>query len=184
MDPNLQEANTKIQAAIDHLKHELAAIRAGRANPTLIEDIPVSVYGSRMKLLEVGTIASPQPSLLTVQVWDVSIVEDVKKAIHEANIGLHPAVDGQVIRLPIPALTEERREEFVKLAHQKGEICRVEIRQIRGESREKWERAKSEKEFGEDELYRRQDLLQELVDKSAAQVEELVKAKEEELRQI
>ncbi len=184
MDPNLAEVSTKIQATIDHLKHELATIRAGRANPTLIEDIPVAVYGTRMKLMEVGTISSPQPSLLSVQVWDVSIVEDVRKAILGANIGLNPSVDGQIIRLPILPLTEERREEFVKLAHQKEEVCRIEIRQIRGEFREKWEKAKDGKEFGEDELYRRQDLLQELVNKSVAQVEELVKAKEEELRQI
>ena len=184
MDPNLTEANNKIQAAIEHLKHELATIRAGRANPTLIEDIPVSVYGTKMKLVEIGTIASPQPSLLTVNVWDASVVKDIEKAILEANLGINPSTEGQVIRLPIPPLTEERREEFVKLTNQKGEKCRVEIRQIRGEFRQKWEKEKDEKLFGEDELYRRGDLLQVLVDRSVSAVDQMVKDKEEELRQI
>lgn len=184
MEPFLAEANTRIQTALEHLKKELAAIRAGRANPTLIEDIPVAVYGSRMKLLEVGTIATPQPSLLTVQIWDASIVKDVEKAILEANIGLNPAVDGQVIRLPIPPLTEERRQEFVKLAHQKGEEARVSIRQIRADERSSWDKQKEAGEIGEDELFRREKILQELVEKAVTNVEELVKGKEEELRQL
>lgn len=184
MDPVLTEANQKIQAAIDYLKKELSAIRAGRANPSLIEDIPVSAYGSRMKLMEVGTISAPQPSLLTVQVWDAGVVQDVVKAIQEANLGLNPSFEGQMIRLPIPPLTAERREEFIKLAHSKMEAARIEIRQIRQEIREGWQREKEAGEFGEDEFERRNKLLQDLVEKSGGQIEELGKAKEEELQQV
>ncbi|MBI3485626.1 ribosome recycling factor [Candidatus Daviesbacteria bacterium] len=184
MDSVLNDANQKIQNAIEHLKKELSTIRAGRANPSLIENLPVSVYGSQMKLMEVGTISAPQHSLLTVSIWDASIVKDVEKAILEANIGLNPAVDGQTIRLPIPALTEERRAEFVKQATHKGEEAKVSIRQIRADERSKWEMAKEANEFGEDELFRRQKLLQELIDKTMGSIDELVKAKEEELRQI
>lgn len=184
MDPNLTEANQRIQNAILHLQRELAAIRAGRANPSLIEELPVMAYGARMKLVELGTISAPQPSLLTVQVWDASVVKDIQKAIQESNLGLNPSTEGNVIRLPIPPLTEERREEFVKVARQKGEEAKIEIRGIRADERSKWEGEKEDGQYGEDEFFRREKLLQELIDKSTSQVEELVKNKEEELRQI
>lgn len=184
MDPVLNEANTRIQAALDHLKRDFSAIRAGRANPSLVEEIPVNAYGARMKLLEVGTISAPQPNLLTIQVWDTSLVQDVIKAIQEANLGLNPSNEGQLVRLPIPALTSERREEFIKLAHQKMEQARIEIRQIRQDIRQDWERAQEVGEFGEDEFDRRSKILQEQIDKAMEIVEELGKAKEEELSQV
>lgn len=184
MDPVLQEPNKQIDNALIHLKRELSTIRAGRANPTLIENIPVPAYGSTMKLVELGTISAPQPSLLTVQVWDASLSSDIQKAIMEANLGLNPASDGQVIRIPIPTLTEERREEFVKLARQKGETGKVEIRHVRAEEREKWTKEKEAGNYGEDEFDRREKLLQALIDKSIAIVDELVSDKEQELRQV
>src|SRR5688572_28016073 len=116
MDPVLIDPNNRISEALDHLKHELSGIRAGRANPSLLEDISVEAYGGRMKMVEVGTISAPQPSLLSIQVWDASLLKSVEKAIMEANLGLNPAVDGTTVRVPLPPLTEERREEFVKLA--------------------------------------------------------------------
>lgn len=184
MDQVLTEANTKIDQALLHLQRELSSIRAGRANPTLIEEIPVLVYGSKMKLLEVGTISAPQPSLLTIQVWDASVVKDVQKAIMEANLGLNPSLEGNIIRLPIPPLTEERREEFVKATHQKGEGARIEIRRIRNDQRGAWGRAEDAGEFGEDEFLRREKLLQVLVDQAMARIDEVVKEKEVELRQV
>ncbi len=184
MEPFLQGTNQKIQNALAHLQRELASIRAGRANPALIEEIPVSAYGTRMKIAEVGTISAPQPTLLTVQVWDASLVKEVEKAILESELGLNPSIEGQVVRLPIPPLTEERREEFVKVASQKGEQCRIEIRQIRGEAREEWKRMEESGEIGEDEIHRREKLLQELVDQSSAEVDRLVRQKEAELRQV
>lgn len=185
MDPVLNEVSQRIQSALAHLKRDLSAIRAGRANPTLIEEIPVNVYGSRMKLVELGTIsAAPQPNLLTVQIWDASVVQDVVKALQEANLGLNPSFEGQMIRLQIPPLTAERREEFIKLAHSKMEEARIEIRQIRQEIREGWEKQQEEGEFGEDEFRRREKILQDLIDKTTSQIEEMGKEKEEELVQI
>lgn len=184
MDPVLNEAHTKIQNTLDHLKRELANIRAGRANPSLIEELPVDAYGATMKLMEVGTISAPQPSLLTIQVWDVSLVKEVQKAILESSLGLNPAVEGQTIRLPIPPLSEERREEFVKVAHLKGEEAKVSIRQIRAEERDNWQKEKEAGDIGEDELFRREKLLQDLIDKQVLQIDDTVKIKEEELRQI
>lgn len=184
MEPFLEEPNQKIQNALTHLQQEFAGIRAGRANPALIENIIVNAYGVQMKLMEVGTISTPQPSLLHISVWDPAVVKDVEKAIFEANIGINPSIDGQNVRLPIPPLTEERRQEFVKLAHIKGEEARVGIRQIRQEERAKWEKESKDGNYGEDELIRREKILQEIVDKSSGEIDELIKAKEEQLSQI
>jgi len=184
MDNTLTEANQRIQTAIEHLKKDLSVIRAGRANPTLVEDIAVSVYGSKMKLVELGTISSPQPTLLTVQVWDASIVQDVLKALQSSGLGITPSAEGRMIRLPIPPLTSERREEFIKLVHQKIEGTKIEIRQIRQDIREKWERAKKDGEFGEDEFDRRSKLLQNLIDQASTQIEETGEGKEQELQRV
>ena len=184
MDPVLSEANLKIDEALRHLQKELSNIRAGRANPTLIEDLQVSAYGSRMKLVELGTISTPQPSLLQITAWDAGVVRDIEKAILESNLGLNPATDGTTIRLAIPPLTEERREELVKVAQGKGEDCKVSIRQTRGDNRDKWVGEEKRGEISEDELRRREKLLQDLINQSVATVEEYVQAKIEELRQI
>ncbi len=184
MDPVLTQPSEKIEAALHHFKMEIAGIRAGRANPSLIESLPVEAYGGKMKLVEVGNISAPQPTLLTIQVWDASILDNVVKAIQEANLGLNPSNDGTLIRLPIPPLSSERREEFIKLLHQKMEIAKVEIRQIRQDFRNEWKGKSDKGEFGEDEFFRREKLLQELVDKQILEVEGLGKVKEEELTQI
>ncbi len=184
MDPVLNESSQQIQGALDHLKRDLSSIRAGRANPSLLEELPINAYGAQMKLMEVGTISAPQPSLLTVQVWDAGLVRDVEKAILEANLGLNPSNEGQTVRVPIPPLTAERREEFVKLAHQKGEETRVEIRRIRQSQREDFEEDKKSGAIGEDEFMRLEKQLQDLIDKSISQVDSLIKEKEESLREI
>ncbi|MBI4039759.1 ribosome recycling factor [Candidatus Daviesbacteria bacterium] len=184
MDPVLNTANQKIQSALEHLQTELSSIRAGRANPSLVENIPIKAYGDQMKLIELGTIAAPQPNLLTIQVWDVSAVQDVVKGIQEANLGLSPSYEGQTIRLPIPPLTEERREEYIKLVHQKMEDARVEIRQIRQDTRQSWERQKEFGEIGDDEFFRREKLLQVDIDRVMAEIEDMGKQKELELREL
>lgn len=184
MDLVLNEVNEKIEAVLHHFKVEIAGIRAGRANPALIENVSVDVYGSHMKLNEVGNISAPQPSLLTIQVWDVSILDKVIKAIQEANLGLNPSNEGTLIRLPIPPLTAERREEFIKLLHQKKEEAHVSIRQIRHDFRNGWKKESEEGAIGENEFFRREKILQELVDKKVAELEGLGKLKEEELTQI
>lgn len=184
MDPVLSEVNQKFQNSLDHLKHELASIRAGRANPAIIEELMVEAYGTKMKLMELGTIATPQPTLLTVQLWDASVIRNVEKAITESKLGLNPAVDGTLIRLPIPPLTAERREEFVKVAHQKGEETKVSIRQTRQEQKEEWLKQKESGAISEDDLFRFEKLLQDQVDKANATVDSLVKDKQADLREI
>lgn len=184
MDTELIEFATKIQDSLDHLKKELSSIRAGRANPSLLEDIPINAYGAQMKLMEVGTITTPQFSLLTVHVWDPGLVKDVEKAIMTAGLGLNPSTEGQTVRVPIPPLTEERRREFVKIAHVKGEEAKISIRQHRQEQKDEWAKAKVAGEIGEDELFRREKLMQDIVEKANAEVDGLIKQKEADLMQV
>ena len=184
MDPVLTQPNEKIEAAIHHFKVDIAGIRAGRANPGLIENVLVEAYGGKMKLIEVGNISAPQPSLLTVQIWDASILQNVLKGLMEANLGLNPSNDGTLIRLPIPPLTQERREEFIKLLHHKMENAKVEIRKIRQDFRNDWRKQSDEGQISEDEFLRREKMLQELIDKKILEVDNLGKGKEEELTQI
>ena len=184
MDPILTEPSTKIEEALHHFKVEISSIRAGRANPAFVENISIEAYGTKMKLMELGNISAPQPTLLTVQVWDVSILQNVLKGIMEANLGLNPSNDGTLIRLPIPPLTSERREEFIKILHQKIEAARVAIRQIRHDFRNEWKKQSDQGQFSQDEFFRREKLLQELVDKKILEVESLGKAKEQELIEI
>lgn len=184
MDPELVAFTQNIQESLEHFQKDLSAVRAGRANPSLLEDIPINAYGSQMTLMEVGTISSPQPSLLTIQVWDAGLTKDVEKAIMSANLGLNPSTEGQTVRVPIPPLTEERRREFVKVAHIKGEEAKIAIRQIRQEQKDEWVKLKAAGEIGEDELYRREKLMQDIVDKVNAEVDSLVKQKEVDLMQV
>lgn len=184
MDPILIEVNQKIQASLDHFKHELSTIRAGRANPALIENIPIEVYDTKLKLNEVGSIAAPAQNLLVVQIWDAGVMQNVIKAIQEANIGLNPSFEGQLIRLPVPPLTSERREELIKFIHQKKEELKINLRKIRQEIKEGWEDEKKAGKIGEDELERRLKILQEILDKSSAKLDELGKNKEAELSEL
>lgn len=184
MDSTLTESNQKIEEAVHHFKVEISGIRAGRANPAFIENIPVEVYGTKMKLMEVGNISAPQPSLLTVQLWDASVLQSVLKGIQEANLGLNPSNDGTLIRLPIPPLTTERREEFIKILHQKMEEGRVAIRQVRQDFRNDWKKESEDGKISEDEFMRREKLLQDLIDKTILVIEKLGKDKQQELTEI
>ncbi len=184
MDPVLTEANQKLHSALEHLKLELSSIRAGRANPASIENVPVKAYGEVLKLQEVGTISAPQPSLLTVTVWDAGVVNEIVKSIQEANLGFNPSFEGQTIRLPIPPLTAERRTEMIKQVHQRQETTKISLRQIRQEIRDGWLKLQHNGEYSEDEFERRTRVLQDLIDHFVAQVEELGKTKETELQQI
>lgn len=184
MDPILGEPIKNLEQTLHHFKVELSGIRAGRATPSLIENVLVDAYGGKMKLIEVGNISAPQPSLLTVQVWDAAILQSVIKGIQEANLGLNPSNEGTLIRLPIPALTAERREEFIKLMHQKMEDAKVGVRQVRQDFRSTWKKQSDDGEISEDEFFRREKLLQEVVDKKIVEIDEIAKAKEQELTQI
>lgn len=181
MDPVLIPVQEKLDAALHHFKVEIAGIRAGRANPSLIENVLVEAYGAKMKMMEVGTIASPQPTLLTIQVWDAEQVTNVIKAIQESGMGLNASSEGQVVRVPIPPLNQERREEFIKLLHQKQEDAKVAMRQVRQDYRSVWQDEKTKGTISEDEFFRREKILQDHINKSIEELDALGKIKETEL---
>lgn len=178
------DVRQKMQQAISHLKGELAQIRTGRAAPTLVSDILVDAYNTKMMVKELAQITASGPTVLLISPWDKSIITNVVGGIAKANIGLNPVIDGDLIRIVIPPLTSERREQFIKQMHQILEKYRVEIRQIRHEYREELQTKKQAGEISEDEEKRQGDALQELHDEFIEAIEVEGKAKEEELRQV
>lgn len=170
--------------ALEHFQHELATIRTGRATPALLEDIRVEYYGTPTPLNQLASINAPEPMMLTVQVWDVSVLQAVEKAICTSSMGLNPNVDGQLIRVPLPSLTEERRQELVKLAKQKAEAARVSIRTIREESMRVIKNAETEKEISEDIAEAQRKELQKIVDEQNERIRSLLEKKQEEILKL
>ncbi|KKS04946.1 ribosome recycling factor [Candidatus Curtissbacteria bacterium RIFCSPLOWO2_02_41_11] len=180
----LDEATQKMQVAIGHLKTELAQIRTGRANVSLVSDISVDAYDSKLMIKELGQITTPEPTVLLISPWDKSIITNIVGGIAKANIGLNAVVDGDLVRIVIPPLTAERREQFIRQMHTILEKYRVEIRQIRHEFIEKLRGKKQLGEIGEDEEKRQKVEVQKLHDEFIEVIEVAGKVKEKELRQV
>lgn len=173
-----------MQDAIGYLATELAQIRTGRANAALVSDIPVEVYATKMKVRELAQITAPEAAVLLISPWDKSIITNIVGGIAKANVGLNPVIDGDLIRIVIPPLTSERRDQFIKQMHQILEKYRVEIRQIRHEAREFVQSEKQSGNIGEDVEARQQLELQKMHDEFIEVIEVAGKNKEEELRQV
>lgn len=182
----LDDVKARMQKAVDAFSADIASMRTGRATSALVEDIEVGVYGgsTRMKILEVGTINVSDPQTITIQPWDGSIIGDIRKGIQEANVGLNPVIDGALIRISVPPLTQERRQEFVKLLHQRMEEAKVSLRQIRHDKIGEIKKASEEKEITEDDMERLEKQLQEETDKYGDMVDEVGNKKEEELMTV
>lgn len=181
---NLDEAKQKMSVALSHLKGELAQIRTGRANPALVSDIAVDAYDTKMMVKELAQITAPEPTVLLVSPWDKSILTNIAGGIEKANIGLNPVIEGDLIRIVIPPLTAERRQQFIKQMHGILEKYRVEIRQIRHEFVEYARSQKQKGEISEDDLKRKVDDVQEFHDEFIEAIEVAGKAKEEQLREV
>jgi ribosome recycling factor len=171
----------RMHGAIDALKHDFSGLRTGRASTALVDTIHVEVYGSNMPLSQVATVSVPEPRMLTVQVWDRSNVQPVEKAIRSANLGLNPITDGQLIRLPIPDLTEERRKELAKLVGQFSEKARIAVRNVRRDGMDALKTDEKKGVFGEDERKRLEHEVQKLTDDTIKEIDELAEAKEKEI---
>lgn len=167
--------------AIANTRRELASIRTGKATPQLLDTIRVDAYGQKMSLAQVATVAAPEPKLLTIQPWDKSLLKAVEKAILESDLGLTPATDANLIRLPIPPLTEERRRELVRVVHKLAEEGRVAIRHARHDAIAK---IKKLEHISDDEKKRSEKEVQRVTDEHVAQVDDLVKTKETELLEV
>ena len=184
IDPVLREADTKMNKSVDHFAAELTSIRTGRANPALIDKVMVPYYGTPTPLNQLAQISAPEPRLLVVQVYDRSQIGAVEKALRTSEQGLNPASDGQVIRVPIPPLTEERRREYVKLVRQKAEEARVAIRNVRRDELHRIEQMQKQGDVPEDDSKRASARLQKTVESHIEKVDALANRKEHEVMEI
>lgn len=183
-DEILLTAEEKMDSAIEALRRELNGIRTGRAHPSLIESLPVDYYGAVTPLKQLGSINAPESRMLTIQVWDRGAVSAIQKAIQASDLGLNPAIDGQTMRLPIPALTEQRRKELVKVLHNKAEDARVAVRNVRRHSHDELRKAEKDGEVSQDDLKRAEDELQKITDRHVATIDAEAKRKEADLLEV
>ncbi|HEX2623653.1 MAG TPA: ribosome recycling factor [Sphingomicrobium sp.] len=171
----------RMTGALENLKHDLAGLRTGRASTALLDPIQVEVYGANMPLNQVATVSVPEPRMITVQVWDRSNLTPVEKAIRNAGLGINPITDGQMIRLPIPDLTEERRKELAKLAGQYAEKARIAVRNVRRDGMDALKADEKKKEIGEDDHKRLDAEVQKLTDDTIKDIDSVAHAKEQEI---
>ncbi|QRN86325.1 ribosome recycling factor [Clostridia bacterium] len=180
----ITEAEERMKKGIDAYKHDLSTIRTGRANPSILEGIMVDYYGVPTPINQVGNISAPEPRMLVVQPWDKTAIADIEKAIMAANIGINPANDGQLIRLPIPQLTEERRKELVKQVHKKGEDFKVEIRNIRRQTNDALKKLMKTDGVSEDAVKNAEEQVQEITKTYSDKIDEITKVKEASIMQV
>ena len=176
--------NIKMDKAIEVFSKELSSLRTGRANAAMLDLVKVDVYGQQMPINQIGSITTPEPRMINIQVWDTNNVQLIDAAIKKSDLGLNPQVDGQLIRLPVPELNEERRNELKKLIKTIGEKCKVSIRNIRREANEQLKKLLKEKEIGEDEEKSSEKNVQTITDDHIKVVDEKVSLKEKEIMTI
>jgi len=178
----IKQKRKEFDAAYDWAKSEISTIRTGRANPDMVSDIQVDYLGTPLRIKELAAISTPEPRSILIQPWDKGALSAIEKAIRESSLGLAPVVDGTSVRLTIPSLTQERRQEFVKLLGQKIEEARIRVRHIREDILKKVQQAVKEKTAREDEARHTKDDLQKIIDELNAKLDELFRKKEQELR--
>ena len=176
--------NDKMTKTIDVFSKELNSLRTGRANSNMLDLVKVDVYGQKMPINQLGTITTPEPRTLNIQVWDINNIKLIDAAIQKSELGLNPQIDGQLIRLPIPELNEERRNELKKLIKSMGEKCKISIRNIRREANEELKGLLKSKEIGEDDEKSHEKNVQNITDKHISIVDEKVATKEKEIMTI
>lgn len=184
IDPVLRDAETKMSKSVEHFATDLSTIRTGRANPALIDKVMVPYYGTPTPLNQLAQISAPEPRLLVVQVYDKSQIGAIEKALRSGDQGLNPASDGQVIRVPIPPLNEERRRDFVKLVRQKAEEARVAIRNVRRDQLHQIDQMQKEGEVAEDDSKRAHARLQKITESQIEKVDALAGRKEAEVMEV
>ena len=180
----LSDSDGRMKGAVDAVERELSAIRTGHARASLVDHVMVEYFGSMLPINQMGTVAAPEARLLTIQPWDRNAMTAIEKAIQKSDLGLTPSNDGQIIRLPIPPLTEQRRKELIKVVHSRMEDGRVAVRNVRRDGIEHVKKLVQNKEASEDEQHRAQDQLQKLTDRYIAAIDERGKAKEAELLEV
>jgi ribosome recycling factor len=184
IDDVLNDASRRMSKSVEATKHEFTTIRTGRASAALLERVQVNAYGTKMPINQLATISVPEPRLLTITPFDKSIMRDIEKAILESDLGLTPSNDGQLVRLPIPQLTEERRKELVKQVRALAEDGRVAARNVRRDALHHLKEAEKNGETGSDEVHRAEERLQKVTDENVQAIDAALKAKEAEIMEV
>ncbi|MEM9733712.1 MAG: ribosome recycling factor [Pseudomonadota bacterium] len=181
---DLAALKKRMEGAIGSLNKDLAGLRTGRASAAILEPVMVDAYGQKMPINQVANVGAPEPKLITVQIWDKSMVGPVDKAIREAGLGLNPVIDGQNLRIPMPDLNEERRRELVKVAKGYAEDAKVAIRHVRRDAMETLKKAEKDKEIGQDDARASSDKVQKMTDEMVSDVDKVLASKEAEIMQV
>ena len=184
MSLNLDDTQRRMQGAIAALETEFQGLRTGRASAGMLEPITVDAYGAKMPINQVGNISVPESRMLTVQVWDQSMTAAVEKAIRESDLGLNPQSEGSLIRIPVPDLSSERREELAKVAGKYAEAARVSIRNVRRDAIEQVRKGEKDGDYGEDERHGLEAKIQKLTDENVSKVDELLASKEKDIKTV
>ena len=181
---NVAAYNQKMNKTLDVFDKELSSLRTGRANANMLDLVKVDVYGQKMPINQLGTITTPEPRMINIQVWDLNNVDLIDSSIKKSELGLNPQIDGQLIRLPIPDLSEERRNEMKKIVKSMGEKCKISIRNIRREANDNLKNLLKNKEISEDDEKKNEKEIQVLTDKHIKAIDDKVSSKEKELMTI
>jgi ribosome recycling factor len=181
---NKDEMNRRMNGAVATLKSEFGGLRTGRASPALLDPVSVEAYGNVVPIAQVGTISTPEARMITVQVWDKSLAKAVDKAIRDAGLGLNPQMDGQLLRIPLPELNQERRKELSKLASKYAEAARVAVRNVRRDGMELLKKLEKDHKIGQDEHHTKGDELQKLTDAHIKDIDNALHTKEQEIMQV
>ncbi|THB64955.1 MAG: ribosome recycling factor [Desulfovibrio sp.] len=184
MQSVLNDCKERMQKAMDSLERDLAKLRTGRASTTLVDDIRADYYGTPTPLNQIASVSVPDSRTITIQPWDKGAFGEIEKAIQKSDLGLNPVNDGVLIRISMPALTEERRKELVKVAKKYSEDAKVAVRNVRREANDTLKKMKNDKDLSEDEMHKGQDDVQKLTDDFVAKADDIAKAKEEEILEI
>lgn len=181
---NKDELDRRMNGAVATLKSELAGLRTGRASAALLDPVKVEAYGNTVPINQVGTISTPEARMITVQVWDKGLAKAVDKAIRDAGLGLNPQMDGQLLRVPLPELNEERRKELTKLAAKYAEAARVAVRNVRRDGMDLLKKLEKDGKIGQDEHHTRGDVLQKMTDAHVKDIDTSLHSKEQEIMQV
>jgi ribosome recycling factor len=181
---DIADVKRRMQGAINAFKNDLASLRTGRASPNLLDPIQIDAYGASMPISQVATVNVPEPRLLSVQVWDRGMVAAVEKAIRESDLGLNPQTEGQVIRLRIPEMNEQRRKEMVKVAHKYAEEAKIAVRHVRRDGLDLLKKLEKDSAISEDDSTRHADQVQKATDQFVAEVDSILVAKEKEIMHV
>ena len=182
--PTVEDARRRMDEALEAMRREFASVRTGKATPALLDTVRVDAYGAKMPLNQVATVSTPEPTLIMVTPFDKTLIGEIERGIFAADLGLNPANDGNVIRVPIPPLNEERRRDYVKILHKMAEEGKISVRHARRVTREELHKKVKDHEIGEDDGRRREDALDKLTHEYSDKIDDLLKHKEEEVMAI